>query len=596
MSGPIKWLKNKLSATFGLMSANTGWDHKEPPPKLSPEKKKDLLASSSLETPRSVLRGVWGVIKPYWTKSGAKEIAIASALLGTTLGMSYEQVQMRVDYSKWSGALVNAGVSIFQEATASREKNLPIILEQLPELKKLLDGDPELAEIIKQYPDRDAMIENPKLKAVFAIGEQDTTQNKANREFRQYVAEQYPGMPDIVQHYQMMKDHIESDPKIMAEVRKLAVEIGKSNWSRPEMKEKMGRMINLLGGNFVGGWKNAATEHSKEAFAEAWDQKDIMNIVTKFLIATLAGYLASSYLAMRWRAWNTGHYIGGKYMEDNTFARLKEKFSNIDNPDQRFQEDPNTFANATISFLQNVLNCGMLTASFGAMLYNISGQFNLASMGGPDFEVKGLLFGLALAYSGGVTWATAVAGKKLAQIERNRQKYEGGFRAIMRKIYEKADTIAQSRRQLTERQQAHDSFKAIIKNAGEQISTQKKLVIINSIAGNTSIPIPHAGNALLMALGESTFGTGQTVNYAFQSMMTAFGLVSDNYATLAATKAVADRMYTQDQAMDLVRFETEEKRQAHDAVEAELRAAMGPQTLALPPTPPPSAPPGPSNG
>src|SRR6185295_8219407 len=108
------------------------------------------------------------------------------------------------------------------------------------------------------------------------------------------------------------------------------------------------------------------------------------------------------------------------------------------------QEDPNTFANATISFLQNVLNCGMLTASFGAMLYNISGQFNLQSMGGPDFEVKGLLFGLALAYSGGVTWATAVAGKKLAQIERNRQKYEGGFRAIMRKIYEKADTIAQS--------------------------------------------------------------------------------------------------------------------------------------------------------
>jgi len=136
-------LKNRLTYPFTLDAAiEGGFSYKAPVPVLSPAKRKELMESSMLETPRSSLRAVMGILSPYWTKSTVAERAIGASLLATSLFMTWYAVQVTVDFGNWNSGLTDTVQSIFQTMMSSRTGIVESLLPQYPALQETLTSDP----------------------------------------------------------------------------------------------------------------------------------------------------------------------------------------------------------------------------------------------------------------------------------------------------------------------------------------------------------------------------------------------------------------------------------------------------------------------
>lgn len=626
-------LFKKLKDVFSLKSADAGWDYIEPPPLLSADRKKELDESSSLETPRSTLRAVWGVLGPYWTKSDLEEKIKASALLATTLLMTYLAVDITVDFSFWQNQLINTIQQIGGVATAGRDAaikdilpNLPLLADTLTHhpglkeifehfptiqtvvdpsnpgmesllsnhdamtsvlahhdgLKELLVKAPAMQELFSRYPDMNQiMTENPAIKDIVlnyrsldgALTEYPGLMQAVidNPDLRTLIMK-YPNLQEIAAHYPGLN---ETDA-LKEQIGEFSRQLGTTLMDNPKMQELGEKLSKMTIGDFVQNWGQAIDEGTQESFAKAWGQKDLTTLALKYSGETAIGYKAAQILALRWRTWATGSSTNA-WLTDHTHNRLKNNFPHIENPDQRFQQDPKEFTDAAVSLMTAVLREGITLAAFGGMLWNISGDFNTASLGAPEslqFDIPGSLFWTAAIFAAAVTAMTYKVGKDLPTINKNRQKNEGYLRSAFKKVYDNSDQIALNDGELVEKELIRQSYTPVARNTMQYIGKQLQLNLVDSTTGNLSIPIPWVAGAGFIALGGASMGTVQQLVYAFNRVTNALSLIVNKFSQLADMKANIDRMYIINQGMELSRYIVEEKKLA--AQEDALTLEKGP--------------------
>jgi putative ATP-binding cassette transporter len=134
MKNPVRDAWNYLDPQTAL-EEGTAFRHRQPV--LSLEKRKELMAASGMETPRSTFRSVMDIMAPYWTQSSKKEKAIAVSLLATSLAMTWWAVDMRVEFGEWMNAIGNTMQQIYQTVTTARPD---IIKDAIPHYPALQDA------------------------------------------------------------------------------------------------------------------------------------------------------------------------------------------------------------------------------------------------------------------------------------------------------------------------------------------------------------------------------------------------------------------------------------------------------------------------
>ncbi|MCB9991160.1 MAG: hypothetical protein H6867_07240 [Rhodospirillales bacterium] len=170
-------LKGMLKRAFGYQVANKGWDHNDPPPVLSDKKKKELQQATSMETARGTFRTLMDMVGMYWTKSGKHEIAIASALAATTLGMSALSVDVLVEYSEWNRQFMD----IFQNVGAIVLQNKETITNEL------IAANPDLA--------------NDAPKLAFEVGQKLFNMPEMSEQFDDFIHKLSVEFPIVVAKY-----------------------------------------------------------------------------------------------------------------------------------------------------------------------------------------------------------------------------------------------------------------------------------------------------------------------------------------------------------------------------------------------------------
>jgi putative ATP-binding cassette transporter len=236
-------------------------------------------------------------------------------------------------------------------------------------------------------------------------------------------------------------------------------------------------------------------------------------------------YYMRDLFANQWRRWLTGRFLDG-YLQGRKYYELGAN-SEIDNPDQRISEDINTFTGRSIHFLLIFLGSIMQLVAFSAVLWKISH----------------LLVGVLAVYATlGTVLALFVFGNPLIHLNFWQLRREADFRFSLMRLRENAESIAFYRGEAQERAHIDSKFEKVISNFARLIRKQRSLNLFQRTFSQLTLVLPGVILASQVLSGELEVGRAVQAAGAFTAVLSAVGVIVDNFESLSRFVAGIDRL------------------------------------------------------
>ncbi len=279
-----------------------------------------------------------------------------------------------------------------------------------------------------------------------------------------------------------------------------------------------------------------------------------MSIFVFSILATLyvARVMLDLFLTQRfiiaWRVWLTDH-LTGDWLDGRAYYRGRFIDDTIDNPDQRIQQDIDTFTACT-GGVTNVPSNGSRTTllfgavysvisviSFTAILWNLSGPLTLFGITLPK-----AMFWIVIVT---VLVATIVAfwiGRPLIWLSFRNERTNAAFRYALVRLRDAAEAVGFYRGERAERQQLRGRFAPIITNYRAFVRREIGFNGWNWSIGQAIVIVPWIVQAPRMFAGEIKFGdVGQTAT-AFNNISDGLSFFRNAYDAFAVYRAAIIRL------------------------------------------------------
>jgi vitamin B12/bleomycin/antimicrobial peptide transport system ATP-binding/permease protein len=279
-------------------------------------------------------------------------------------------------------------------------------------------------------------------------------------------------------------------------------------------------------------------------------------VVTVLVIAYTVEYVVTSSFVVRWRRWLTGSYTA-KWLRDGTHYRLLLSGSPTDNPDQRISQDIYSFIDGTGS-TSGAGNSGLygysITAlqtltslvSYAIVLWTLSSGFTLPGLA---IVIPGVLFWVALVYSGAGTLVAHWIGRRLSGLYFTQQRFEANFRFGLARAREYSEQIALLKGESNEVKAAEANFANIFDNYMRIVHVRKRLTAFTRFYAQASVFIPYVVAAPFYFAGKVSLGALNQIGAAFNNVNESMNFFVSLYVGLADFKSVLNRLTTFDEAI-----------------------------------------------
>ncbi|MBB5752131.1 ABC transporter ATP-binding protein/permease [Prosthecomicrobium pneumaticum] len=258
------------------------------------------------------------------------------------------------------------------------------------------------------------------------------------------------------------------------------------------------------------------------------------------ILTSVYQYYLAQWLQIRWREWMTRRYIG-HWMASGTHYRMRLAGNPADNPDQRIAEDTNLFADSFLSVSVALLGQIVTLVSFLFILWRLSSNTPLI-IGDLTLNIPGYLVWAALVYAVVGTALTHWIGKPLVALNFQQQRFEADFRFSLVRLRENAEEVALLHGEPAERAGLARRFGHVIDNWFAIMRRQKKLIFLTAGYGQIAIIFPFVVVGPAYFFTDMQLGQLMQIGQAFGMVQTALSFFVTAYATLAAWKAVTDRL------------------------------------------------------
>jgi putative ATP-binding cassette transporter len=257
-----------------------------------------------------------------------------------------------------------------------------------------------------------------------------------------------------------------------------------------------------------------------------WKSVRACLLILAFAVPSYAFYYYMRDLfANQWRRWLTSRFLDG-YLDGRKYYALGAD-SEIDNPDQRISEDIGTFTGRSIHFLLIFLGSIMQLVAFSTVLWSIS------------HVLVGVLAVYALA---GTVVALFVFGNPLIHLNFWQLRREADFRFSLMRLRENAESIAFYRGEAQERAQIDSKFDKVIHNFAQLIKKQRALNLFQRTFSQLTLVLPGMILAARVVSGELEVGRAIQAAGAFTAVLSAVGVIVDNFESLSRFVAGIDRL------------------------------------------------------
>jgi len=271
-----------------------------------------------------------------------------------------------------------------------------------------------------------------------------------------------------------------------------------------------------------------------------------------YIVIAVYKFYLTQLLEVRWRAWMTTHYLerwlAGQAFYRMELARFTGGAATPDNPDQRIQEDLNLFTSYSVSLTMGLLNAAVTLVSFVGILWTLSGSF-VFSAGGSQYELHGYMVWAAVAYCLAGSVLTHYIGRPQITLNFQQQRYEADFRHHMVRVREYSEAIALDKGEAVERGHLDRRFVKVLANYLKLIKAQKNLIWFNIFFGQAALIFPLLVASPRFFSGAIQLGQLMQIASAFGQVQDSLAWFVDNYSTLAAWRATADRLTSFEDSM-----------------------------------------------
>jgi putative ATP-binding cassette transporter len=313
------------------------------------------------------------------------------------------------------------------------------------------------------------------------------------------------------------------------------IRVAKPYWLGDEKKTAWGLLVLLIVlmlvdtklavmlNNQTGEMTSALAARNGDRF---WTSVRACLFVLAFAVPVYAFYYyMRDQFANQWRRWLTGRFLDG-YLKGRKYYVLGSD-SEIDNPDQRISEDINTFTGRSINFLLIFLGSAMQLVAFSTVLWTISH----------------LLVGVLVVYALlGTVVALFIFGRPLIQLNFWQLRREADFRFSLMRLRENAESIAFYRGEAQERGNIDRTFGRVIQNYAKLIKQQRGLNFFQRSFSQLALVLPGVVLASQVLSGELEVGRAVAATGAFSAVLSAVGVIVENFESLSRFVAGIDRL------------------------------------------------------
>ncbi len=262
--------------------------------------------------------------------------------------------------------------------------------------------------------------------------------------------------------------------------------------------------------------------------------------------SNLIEYFFESVFKIGWRRWLTQRY-GDNWLGRGGLYRMALIGDGADNPDQRISDDVRGYIDNTYAYSIQLLSTISNLVSFSIILWTIPAEFAIP---GTDIVIPGLPFWVALLYSVVGTWLAHLIGRPLIKLDFMKERFEADFRFTLARLREYSEQVSLLRGERSERERIRDRFGNIVSNYFAIVFRQLKLATFTHSFFQASVVIPYIIVAPYYFLGKISLGQMSQTAGAFGRVESAMTFFIARYSSLAAFKAIVDRLTSFGEAIE----------------------------------------------
>ena len=236
-----------------------------------------------------------------------------------------------------------------------------------------------------------------------------------------------------------------------------------------------------------------------------------------------------------------------------------------DNPDQRIAEDIAMLSEKSIVLFRSFINNVAKFSAFVAVLWGLSGVQHF-TLFGHSFTVKGYLVWVALAYSAVSTLIAHLVGRKLKDLNIDRQHREADFRAALLRVRDHAEQVAFYQGADAEQGRLKQCYRQIRDNWRRLTNCEFRQETFWATYVRISIFIPILATLPMYLAKTLTFGDMMQTRTSFARVQDSFGWFTDSYRRLVEWAAVVERLGGFQAALDRVQRQPENARSTDNAI------------------------------
>ena len=244
-------------------------------------------------------------------------------------------------------------------------------------------------------------------------------------------------------------------------------------------------------------------------------------------------------LIFRWRTHLTERFQSD-WLGNHKHYRL-QLTGEPDNPDQRIADDIYQLADKSIVLFRSFINNIAKFSAFVAVLWGLSGTQHFTLLG-HGFTVRGYLVWVALAYSAASTLLAHLVGRKLKDLNIDRQHREADYRAALLRVRDHAEQVAFYQGADAEQDRLQQRYRQIRDNWRRLTNCEFRQETFWAAYVRISIFIPILATLPMYLAKTLTFGDMMQTRTSFARVQDSFGWFTDSYRRLVEWAAVVERL------------------------------------------------------
>ena len=259
-------------------------------------------------------------------------------------------------------------------------------------------------------------------------------------------------------------------------------------------------------------------------------------LATVHMANVLLTYYLTQRFIIQWRTWLNEQMVE-KWTNNQAYYKTQYVYNQLDNPDQRIQQDVQSYVSSSISFATGVISAVVSIVAFTIILWGLAGPMTIAGITIPHAMVY-FVFMYVLVTS---VFAFKI-GRPLINLNFANERLTANYRYSLIRIKEYAESIAFFRGEKMEKSVLFQQFDRIIQNVWQMVFRTLKLSGFNFVVSQVSVIFPFIIQASRYFSKQIELGDLIQTAQAFGKVQSALSFFRNSYDDFAGYRAVLDRL------------------------------------------------------